>query len=98
MMESNAKLQIYKGMIQYLLESTNYNLKNIADLTNSSIKIIQSIHCAAVIPDDFSSELQLVKLYHIILESNKNTNRFINKSIAKNKAQQINCNYKMTME
>jgi hypothetical protein len=42
-MEKTTKTQIYKGMIQYLLESTNYTLKNIADLTDSSLKNIRLI-------------------------------------------------------
>ena len=69
-MKANPKVQIYKGMIQYLLESTHYNLKSIADLSNSSIKNIRTIYCDERIPANFSSELQLVKLYHAILEFN----------------------------
>jgi len=71
-MENPSKLQIYKGMIQYLLESTNYTLKNIADLSNSSLKSIHSIYCDGLLPSNFASELQLVKLYHMILEININ--------------------------
>lgn len=85
-MESNAKLQIYKGMIQYILESTHYNLKNIADLINSPIRHICSIHCATMMPEDFQSELQLIRLFQIILESNSNRSR------------QIDQNNKITME
>ena len=80
-MESNAKIQVYKGMIQYILESTHYNLKNIADLINSSTKHICSIHCAAIMPDDFQSELQLIKLFQIIFESNRNRSRQIERNI-----------------
>ena len=69
-MNQNPKLQIYKGIIQYLLEATHYNLNNIADLSNTSIKSIRSIYCEEYIPPNFSSELQLVKLYHAILELN----------------------------
>ena len=69
-MNQNSKLQIYKGIIQYLLETTHYNLNNIADLSNTSIKSIRSIYCDEHIPPNFSSELQLVKLYHAILELN----------------------------
>jgi hypothetical protein len=67
-MENSSKLQIYKGMIQYLLESTDYTLKDIADLSHSSIKNIRSIHCDDLMPIKFSSELALVKLYHLIIE------------------------------
>lgn len=69
-MENNFRLQIYKGMIQYLLESTQYTLKNIADLSNSSIKNLRSIYCDNLVPPNFTSDLQLVQLYHFILEIN----------------------------
>ncbi|HIF0226180.1 hypothetical protein SC979_10005 [Legionella pneumophila serogroup 1] len=67
-MEYSSKLQIYKGIIQYILESTNYSLKNIADLSNSSIKNIRTIYCDNFVPHNFSSEMQLVRLYQMILE------------------------------
>ena len=67
-MKSDSKLLVYKGIIQYLIESTNYTLENIADLSNPSIKNIRSIYSGDLIPPNFSSELQLVKLYHLILE------------------------------
>ncbi|MGX8726498.1 hypothetical protein ACJEHO_08635 [Legionella pneumophila] len=67
-MEMNTKLQIYKGIIQYILESTNYSLQNIADLSNSSIKNIRTIYCDNVVPSNFSSDMQLVRLYQMILE------------------------------
>jgi len=78
MMETNtdSKIQIYKGMIHYLLESTNYTLKNIADLSNSSIKNIRSIYYENLIPPNFASELHLVKLYHMILEVNINQSTY----------------------
>lgn len=67
-MEKNFKLQIYKGIIQYILESTNYTLKNIADLCSSSIKSIHLIYSDSFLPSNFSSEMELVKLYQMILE------------------------------
>jgi hypothetical protein len=70
LMMNEPRLQIYKGMIQYLLVSTPYTLKNIADLSHSSIKNIRSIYCDEQIPRHFSSELNLVKLYHSIVELN----------------------------
>jgi hypothetical protein len=75
MFQPNTKLQIYKGIIQYLLESTNYNLKNIAELSNSSLEHIRSIHFQNMVPDDFFSESQLVKLYQIILDIHPKKNR-----------------------
>ena len=73
-MQQNTKVQIYQGMIQYLLESTHYTLKNIADLSHSSMKNISSIHCDGLIPPVFASELQLVKFYQMVLEVNINKN------------------------
>ncbi len=76
-MEKNLKIQIYQGMIQYLLESTHYTLKNIADLSNSSIKNMRSIHHDGLIPSVFTSELQLIKLYQMVLEVNINQNSWL---------------------
>lgn len=75
-MQNGSKLQIYKGMIQYLLESTSYSLKNIAALTSSSIKHIHLIYFHDYIPPRFASEFQLIKLYQIILEININKKKF----------------------
>ncbi|MEI6756091.1 MAG: hypothetical protein WCK80_03715 [bacterium] len=69
-MENNSKLLIYKGIIQYLLDETGYTLKHIADLSNSSVKSIRSIHCDGLMPPVFASELQLLKLYQMVLEVN----------------------------
>lgn len=76
-MQQNPKVLVYQGMIQYLLESTQYTLKNIADLSNSSMKNIRSIHCDGLIPSVFASELQLVKLYQMVLETNLNKNNWL---------------------
>ncbi len=68
-MTINSKLKIYQGIIQYLLDSTGYDLENIAALTNSSIKNIRSLYRGNEIPTNFSSsEKHLVQLYQIILE------------------------------
>jgi hypothetical protein len=67
-MEKDSKLQIYKGIIQYLLESTNYTLKNIADLSNISIKTIRSIYYEDNLIMNLSCELTLLNLYRFILE------------------------------
>ena len=71
-MENMSKIQIYKGIIQYLLESTNYNLKDIADLTNSSIKSIRTVHTDCHLPKRFFSEIQLIRLYQFVIEQNQN--------------------------
>lgn len=67
-MKNNLKLQIYKGIIQYLIDTTNYSLKNIAMLSNSSIKNILHIYKHDQIPPSFDSEIELVRLFEIILE------------------------------
>lgn len=67
-MDHYSKLNIYKGMIQYILESTHYTLKNISELSGSSLDNIRAIYCHNIVPSDFKSEIQLMKLYQIILE------------------------------
>lgn len=71
-MEHCTKLIIYRGMIQYILDSTNYTLKNISELSNSSLRNIRSIYCENLLPSCFKSEIQLLKLYQIILEIKMN--------------------------
>ncbi|KTD20142.1 hypothetical protein [Legionella londiniensis] len=71
-MDHHSKLDIYKGMIQYILDSTHYTLKNIADLSGASIENIRAIYCHNAIPSSFKSEMQLMKLYQIILEISTN--------------------------
>lgn len=73
-MEHHSKQIIYKGIIQYLLKSTSYTLKNIADLTNTSISSLHSIYCLNEFPDNFRAEISLLKLYQIILEINLTRN------------------------
>lgn len=72
MMSTNYKLQIYKGIIHYLLEYTNYSLKNIAELSQSTLKNIKTIYSEDFIPPSFSSECHLVRLYQMILELHGN--------------------------
>ena len=54
-------------MIRYLLTSTKYDLKDIADLSNAPIKSICSIYFGKKMPLNSVSELCLVKTYHCIL-------------------------------
>lgn len=83
-MEIDLKLQVYKGMIQYLLESTNYTLKNISDHTGVPIQHLRSIYIGEQMPLYFSAELQLIKLYQIILECQKHKKNITNTGIAGN--------------
>ncbi len=71
-MKHEKKLEIYKGMIQYLLDNTNYSLKSIALLSNTTYTDIRSIYSRNEFPTDFSSELKLVQLFQMILEINLN--------------------------
>lgn len=71
-MESKFRVQICKDIINYLLESTNYNLKNIADLLNCSIREFRSIYFDEFIPLNASFERDLVRLYLLILDINTN--------------------------
>ena len=71
-MEHHSKLSIYKGMIQYILDSTHYTLKHIAQLSHSSLDNIQMIYCHDSVPKRFQSEIELMKLYQIILEIKTN--------------------------
>ena len=67
-MDNHVKLNIYKGIIQYLLTSTNYDLRDIADLSNAPIKNIRSIYYGKKMLLNPISEIRLVKTYHFILE------------------------------
>lgn len=55
-------------MIQYILDSTHYNLKHIAQLSNSSLDNIRAIYCHDFLPISFKSEVELLKLYQIVFE------------------------------
>ena len=72
---SPPRVLIYKGMIQYLLETTPYTIKNMADLSHSSVKTIRSIFCSEEIPMHFSSELNLLNLYHMTIEFHRHVIR-----------------------
>ncbi|WP_412755745.1 hypothetical protein, partial [Legionella anisa] len=69
-MENNFRLPICKNIINYLLESTNYNLKDIAALLNCSIRQLHTIYFAELMPANVSFERELVRLYLLILEIN----------------------------
>lgn len=64
---SHLKIQIYQRIVKYLVESTNYNLQTVAELTDSSINTIQSIYLGEQLPSHFPEHL-LIRLYLFILE------------------------------
>lgn len=73
-MINHLKLQIYQGIIQYLLDSTNFDIESIAALSNTSLRSMRIIHQGIAMPENFSSsEKQLVQLYQMILELNQKT-------------------------
>jgi hypothetical protein len=66
-MKNRSKVLIYRGIIQYILESTDYSLDNIADLADCSVEEIDSIYNDSIIPPNFLSETQLLKIYQLVL-------------------------------
>ncbi|WP_412755735.1 hypothetical protein, partial [Legionella anisa] len=64
------RLPTCKNIINYLLESTNYSLKNIADLLHCSIRQLRTIYFDELMPANVSFERELVRLYLLILEIN----------------------------
>lgn len=74
-MECELKVTIYKGIIDYLLSSTHFTLKDIANHTGSPISSIRSIYRDQKIPSYFQSEIALIRLYQIVLEIQLNQSR-----------------------
>lgn len=62
------KIVIYKGIIQYLLDSTSYSLQRIANLSNSSVAHLQLIHHYNRLPRESKIELNLLKLFITIID------------------------------
>ena len=92
MKNKTSELQIYRGIIHYLLGSTNYTLKNIADLSNCPITHIRLIYFDDCLPENFSSEIYLVKLFHMVLEMNINQEKYYKYCSLIKGYQQININ------
>ncbi|HAT3986262.1 TPA: hypothetical protein RG395_000974 [Legionella pneumophila] len=91
-MTNHPKLQIYQGIIQYLLDSTSYDIENIAALSNASIKSIRTIYQGQEIPANFiSSEKKLLLLYQMILELNQKTGKNLEYLVNGIKSGKIRC-------
>ena len=75
-MDKTTKINIYKSMIQYFMDSTDYSLKRIAFLANSSVGNIQSLYRYGEMPSNFNEELDLVRLYMMILDSERRRHEF----------------------
>lgn len=67
-MNNDLKISIYKGIIQYLLNSTTYPLQKVANLSNSSVKHLQAIYFHSRLPENTNTELNLLKLFKIIID------------------------------
>lgn len=67
-MFNDQKVIIYKGIIQYLLDSTNYSLQRIANLSNSQIAHLQMIYQHNRLPKESNVELNLLKLLTIVID------------------------------
>lgn len=66
-MEKDSKLQVYQGIIRYILEATNYSLSSIADMVDCSVENMCSIYNHDIIPPGFASDNQLLKLFQLVL-------------------------------
>ncbi len=62
------KICIYKGIIQYLLDSTKYSLHRIANLSNSPIAHLQMIYHHNKLPQTGCVELNLLKLFILFID------------------------------
>ncbi|KTC76201.1 hypothetical protein Lbir_0270 [Legionella birminghamensis] len=62
------KVTIYKGIIQYLLDSTNYSLQRIANLSNCSVAHLRLIYEHERLPKERKVELDLLKLFIIVID------------------------------
>ncbi|RUQ92902.1 hypothetical protein [Legionella septentrionalis] len=62
------KIIIYKEIIQYLLDSTEYSLQRIANLSNSPVSHLQMIFQYNRLPKESKVELNLLKLFLIVID------------------------------
>lgn len=67
-MSHDYKVGIYKGIIQYLLDATNYSLQRIANLSNSPIAYLQLIYHHNRLPQNRNVELNLLKLFVLYID------------------------------
>ncbi|WP_019215178.1 hypothetical protein [Legionella tunisiensis] len=62
------KITIYKGIIQYLLDSTSYSLQRIANLSSSPLAHLQLIYQHNRLPKESKVELNLLKLFTTVID------------------------------
>lgn len=61
------KINIYKEIIQYLLDS-NYSLQRIANLSNASVAHLQLIHQYNRLPQESHVELNLLRFFITVID------------------------------
>ncbi|CZG59434.1 hypothetical protein [Legionella pneumophila] len=74
-MKNDVRPKIYKGMIQHILNTTDFSIKAIAILARTSIDEIQSIYSDKQIQFGFSKEINLIRLFELIVEMQHQKNR-----------------------
>lgn len=66
-MDHESRKQICQEIIQYILDSTQFTLRNIANLSKTPHKTIRSIYFENQKPH-FATEINLIRLYLFLLE------------------------------
>ena len=74
-MKTDVRPTIYNGMIQHILNTTDFSIKAIAILARASIDEIQSIYYDNQIQFGFNKEIKLIRLFELILEMQHQKNR-----------------------
>ncbi|MFO2972836.1 hypothetical protein SCO12_15530 [Legionella pneumophila serogroup 10] len=74
-MKTDVRPKIYKGMIQHILNTTDFSIKSIAILARTSIDEIQSIYYDNHIQFGYNKEINLIRLFELILEMQHQKNR-----------------------
>ena len=69
-MKNSCTVRVYQALIQYILETTDYSLNDIADHLECSPKSLKKIYLYEEMPSDIFPELKLVDLYRFIFEIN----------------------------
>ncbi|MFO2970994.1 hypothetical protein SCO12_05935 [Legionella pneumophila serogroup 10] len=77
-MKTDVRPKIYKGMIQHILNTTDLSIKSIAILVRTSIDEIQSIYYDNHIQFGYNKEINLIRLFELILEMQHQKNRVPN--------------------
>ena len=72
-MNSDLKIVIFQNMIQYLLETTDYSLERIANLSNVSLKNLRDLQEGADgVINVRRAEINVLKLFTLIIDMEQN--------------------------